>query len=55
MYRGGYTRIADIEGVQKMLEKGKHSQIFLQDYNLVELLNKCENALLGQHYSIITA
>ena len=30
----------------KMLDQAKRWQIVLQDYNFVELLNKCDNALL---------
>ena len=54
LHEGDYTHIADTESVQKMLDKAKRWQIVLQDYNFVELLNKCDNALLGHHYSIIT-
>ena len=42
---GGYAHIVDIEGVQKMLDEAKRWQIVLQDYNFIELLNKCDNAL----------
>ena len=41
----GYIHIADIEGVQKMVDKAKRWQIVLQDYNFVELFNKGDNAL----------
>ena len=41
----GYTHIADIESVQKLLHNAERWQIILKDYNFVELLNKCDIAL----------
>ena len=37
-----------------MIDNAKRWKIVTQDYNFVELLNKCDYAFSGNHYSIMT-
>ena len=45
LHGGGYTNIAFLECVQKILDKAKRWEIVLHEYNIVELLNTCDDAL----------